>query len=68
MLAVGLLAATLQELHIQQELAGMVAAGMEAQAPEIQQVVMPHLTLVEAVVLETMLMLFQKAAMAVLAS
>ena len=59
---------TLKEVHIQQELVVLVAVGMEAIALSNQQVVTQHLTLVEAVVLETILMVLQKAVRVVLAS
>ncbi len=68
MLAVGLVVVTLKEVHIQQELVALVAAGMEGIVLSNQQVVTQHLTLVEAVVLETILMVLQKAVRVVLAS
>jgi len=68
MLVAVLVVVTLKEVHIQQELVVLVAVGMEAIVLSNQQVVTQHLTLVEAVVLETILMVLQKAVRVVLAS
>jgi hypothetical protein len=68
MLVVVLVVVILLELHIQQELEVLVVVGMEAIVLSTQQVGMQHLTLVEAVVLETLRRVIQKGETAVLAS
>jgi hypothetical protein len=68
MLVVVLVVVTRMEVHIHQELVVLVVVGMEAIALSNQQVVTQRLTLVEAVVLETIRPVLQKAEKAVLAS
>jgi hypothetical protein len=68
MLVVVLVVVTLKEVHIQQELVEQVVVGMEAIVLSNQRVVTQHLTLVEVVVLETIITVMRKAEKAVLAS
>ena len=67
-LVVVLVVATLLEVHIQQELVAQVVVEMGALVPATQQAVMQRLTLVEAVVLETLRPVIQKAEKAAPAS
>ena len=67
-LVVVLVVVTLLEVHIQQELVAQVVVEMGALVPATQQAVMQRLTLVEAVVLETLRPVIQKAEKAVPAS
>jgi hypothetical protein len=68
MLVVVLVVVTLLAVHIPQALVVLVVVGMEAIALSTQQVVTQRLTLAEAVVLETIRPVIQKAEKVVLVS
>jgi hypothetical protein len=68
MLVVVVVVGTLPEVHIQRQLVALVVVEMGALLPATQPVVMQRLTLVEVVVLETILTVTQKAEKAALAS
>ena len=68
MLVVVLVVDTLREVHIQQEPAALVAAGMEGIVLSNQQVVTQHPAQVAVAVLETIRPVIQKAVRVVLAS